>query len=189
MAGTTANYALRYQEVGDAPNGAVGLQNLANDVDAALLAIDAKITAINSMATSIASSTTDEVGFSNTSFAPGAVTVGTAFTAPASGAVLMLFSAQAQQNINAQATFVSIEVKTGGTVGSGTLAGTAANSDRALITGKAVNASAPSLLQAGRPVLYTGLTPGATYNVRMMHCVDGGSGTISYREVIVQPQL
>lgn len=189
MAGTTTNYALRYQDVGDAPNGAVGLQNLANDVDAALLALEAKINAINGLATGFTGTSTDEVGFSNTSFAAGATVVGSAFTAPASGSMVFLFSAQLQQNINAQSTFVSIEVKTGGTVGSGTLAGSAANSDRALICGKAVNASAPALLQATRAVYYTGLTPGATYNVRMLHCVDGGSGTISYREIIMVPQL
>ena len=189
MANSTPTYGLRYQEVGDSPNGAVGLQNLATDVETALTAIDAKIATINALATAAVTSTTDEIGFSNTTFAAGSSPVGSAFTAPPSGAVLLLFSAQAQQNINAQAVFVSIEVKTGGTVGSGTLAGTAANSDRAIITGKAVNASAPALIQAGRPVLYTGLTQGATYNARLMHCVDGGSGTISYREIIIQPQL
>ena len=78
MAGTTANYALRFQDVGDSPNGAVGLTNLANDVDAALLAIDAKIAILNGLANQSQSSTTDELSFANTTFAAGATSVGVA---------------------------------------------------------------------------------------------------------------
>jgi hypothetical protein len=189
MASTTPTYALPYQEIGDSPNGAVGQQNLAVAVEAALAGLDAKIATINNLTNSQSASSTDETGFTSTSFVAGAAPVGVAFTAPASGSVLIHFSAQLQQNINGQSTFVSAEVKTGSTVGSGSLAGSAANSDRALVCGKAVVSSGPALLQATRSVLYVGLTPGAAYNVRLMHCVDGGSGTVYFRDVIVQPQL
>lgn len=40
MAGTTPNYALPYQQLGDAPNGAQGLQDLATAVDTQLLRMD-----------------------------------------------------------------------------------------------------------------------------------------------------
>ena len=189
MSGTTANYALRYQDVGDSPNGAVGLTNLANDVDAALLAIDAKIATLNSFVNASASSTTDDLSIVSTSFIAGASPVGVAFTAPPSGEALIHFTFQIQVNINGQAAFGSVQVKTGSTVGSGTLVAAAANSDRAITVGKAVNASAPALVQATRTVRYNGLTPGASYNVQMLYCVDGGSGGVTYREVIVCPQL
>lgn len=189
MASVTSNYALRYQEVGDSPNGAVGLQNLANDVDAALLAIDAKIATLNALAPAFVGSTTDEASFVNTSFAAGASPVGVAFTAPPSGQVVIHMSGIISQAINQQAVFLSCEVKTGSTVGSGTLVGGAANSDRGITAGRAVNSGAPVLMQAGRPVYYTGLTPGASYNVRMMHCVDGGSGSVFLRELLVVPML
>lgn len=189
MAGVTTNYALRFQDVGDSPNGAVGIQNLANDIDAALAVVDAKIATLNSFDTTFTSSTTDEVGFTSTSFIAGGAPVGVAFTAPPSGKVKIDFTGQIQQNINSFACILSCEVKTGSTVGSGTLAGGAANSDRALICGKAVVASGPSHMAATRAVFYSGLTPGASYNVRLMHCVDGGSGSIFNREIIIQPQL
>lgn len=189
MAGTTGIYALRYQDVGDAPNGAQGLTNLANDVDAALAAIDAKIATLNSFSNASAGSTTDDLSVVSTSFIAGASPVGVAFTAPPSGEVLIHFTFQIQVNINAQTVFGSVQVKTGSTVGSGTLAGAAANSDRSVTVGKAVNASAPSLVQATRTVRYNGLTAGASYNVQMLYCVDGGSGGVTYREVIVCPQL
>jgi len=40
MADVTANYALPYQELGDSPDGATGLQDLAEAVDAVLLRMD-----------------------------------------------------------------------------------------------------------------------------------------------------
>lgn len=189
MADSTPVYGLPYLELGDPPDLAAGTENLAVDVETELIRIDAAIAAINGLAPASASSTTDETGFTNTSFAAGASPVGVAFTAPPSGSVLIHLSAILAQNINTQATFVSCEVKTGATIGSGTLAGGAANSDRGLTVGRAVNSGAVALLQAGRPVLYTGLTPGAIYNVRVMHCVDGGSGTVFFRELIVVPML
>lgn len=45
MPGTTPVYALRYQVGTDAPNGAQGLQNLAEDVEAQLVLVNAKIPA------------------------------------------------------------------------------------------------------------------------------------------------
>lgn len=190
MATTTgAPYNLRYQEVGDSPNGAVGQQNLATDVHAQLAALDAKIATLNSFTTAAATSTTDETSFTSTTFVAGASPVGVAFTAPPSGAVLILFGGMISQNINTFSAFLSCEVKTGSTVGSGTLAGAAANSDRALVCGKAVNSGAVAILQGSRHVLYTGLTAGASYNVRLLHCVDGGSGTVFLRDVAVIPQL
>jgi hypothetical protein len=189
VAGTTAVYGLRYQDLGDSPNGATGTHNLADDVEAALAALDAKIATINGLGPVSNGSTSDELSFANTSFAAGATSVGVAFTGPPSGEVLIHFTFQIQVNINGQAAFGSIQVKTGATVGSGTLVGSAANSDRAITVGKAVNASAPAIVQCSRAVRYTGLTPGSSYNVQLLHCVDGGSGSVTYREVIVQPQL
>lgn len=189
MASTTGTYGFPFLELGDAPNIAQGLEDLAEAIETKIIAMDAATAAINNLGPVSAGTTTDESGFTNTSFAAGGTPLGVAFVAPPSGAVLITLSAIASQNINTQATFVSIEVKTGATIGSGTLVGAAANSDRGITVGRAINAGAVALLQCSRRVLYTGLTAGATYNVRMMQCVDGGSGTLSYREIIVEPSL
>jgi hypothetical protein len=189
MADVTPVYDLPYQELGDAPDGPALGEDLALAVETELIRIDAAVAAINGMAPASVSSTTDEIGFTSTSFVAGASPVGVAFTAPPSGAVLIHLSAIVSQNINTQATFVSCEVKTGGTIGSGTLFGSAANSDRGLTVGRAINSGAVALLQASRAILYTGLTASSTYNVRVMHCVDGGSGSLFFRELIVVPML
>lgn len=191
MADSTPVYGLPYLELGDPPDLAAGTENLAVDVETELIRIDAAVAAINGLAPTSASSTTDEISFNNTTFAAGTTTVGIAFVAPPSGIVFVTISAILSQAINTFATFVSVEVKTGGTIGSGTLVGSAANSDRGLTVGRAINTSAPALLQASRRCLYTGLTNGATYNARIMHCVDSASGTgsIFFREVIIEPSL
>lgn len=188
---TTPVYAIPYPVLGDAPNGPSEMQALALGVEAKLILLDAAIAAINGMSTASASSTTDEAASSSTTFVPGASPVGVVFVAPPSGDAYIVFSSIFTSNIATFASFVSLEVKTGGTIGSGTLAGSAANSDRALICGRAVTAGGPALLGASRGVRYTGLTPGATYNARIMYCVDSASNsiTVTYREVVVLPQL
>lgn len=189
MAGTTTTYGFPYPELGDPPNGPDAVQDLAQAVEDKIELVDAAVTAITGLTHAFASSSTDETGFSNTTFAAGAAPVGVAFTAPPSGVVIVHFSVYMTQNINTQVTIASFEMKTGVTVGSGTLVGAAANSDRAIVVGRAVNAGAVAMAQSGNWTLYTGLTPGASYNVRMMHCVDGGSGTILYRQILVQPMV
>jgi hypothetical protein len=188
---TTPVYGIPYPALGDAPNGPSQIQATALEVEAELVRVDAAHAAVTGLANASVGSTTDEAASSSTTFIPGASPVGIAFVAPPTGEVLILFAAIFSSNIATHAAFVSCEVKTGGTVGSGTLAGGAANSDRALICGRAVVGSGPALLSASRHVRYTGLTPGATYNVRILYCVDSGSNsiTVTYREVFVQPQL
>lgn len=186
---TTPVYGIPYPALSDAPNGPSQIQATALEVETELARIDAAIATINGLDTAFASTSTDESGFTSTTFIPGGTVVGTAFTAPSSGKVAITFSCGFLQNINTNVTIISCEVKTGGTIGSGTLAGAAANGDRALVCGRAVNSGAVAQSQGSRRVLYTGLTPNATYNVRMMHAVDGGSGTITYREVLVEPLL
>lgn len=186
---TTPVYGIPYPALGDSPNGPSQMQALALEVEAELVRIDAAIAAINGLDVATAGTSTDETSFTSTSFIPGSTPVGTSFTAPPSGKVMVHWSGYLQQNINAQATILSFEMKTGGTVGSGTLVGTAANSDRAIVAGKAVNSGAVALNNAGNYALYIGLTPGSTYNVRLMHAVDGGSGTLLYRSIAVVPML
>lgn len=189
MADVTGTYGFPFLELGDAPNIAQGLEDLAEAIETKLIAVDAAIAAISGLAPNVASSTADELSFTNTSFAAGSTVVGTAFVAPPSGIIFCTISAVLSQNINTQATFGSVEVRTGGVLGSGTLVGSAANSDRGLTVGRAVNSGAIALLQASRRCFYTGLTPGATYNARFMHCVDGGGGSVQYREVMIEPSL
>lgn len=185
----TPVYGIPYPVAGDAPNGPTQMQALALEVETELVRVDAAIASINGLDIAFAGSSSDET-FASATFIPGTVVVGVAFTAPASGKVIVLFGGYIASNVNQNAVLLSFEMKTGGTVGSGTLVGSAANSDRAIVGGKAVNSGAVALLGAGNSALYTGLTPGATYNVRMLHATDpGNTSNAFYRQIMVQPQL
>ena len=186
---TTPVYGIPYPVLGDTPNGPSQMQALALEVENELQRIDTAISTINGLDVAFSGSTSDEA-FSSTTFVAGTVVVGPSFVAPASGKVLVHFAGYLASNVNGNAVLLSFEMRTGGTVGSGTLVGSAANGDRAVVGGKAVNSGASALVNAGNTALYTGLTPGATYNVRTMHATDpGNSSTAFYRQIMVVPHL
>lgn len=189
MADTTPVYGLPYQELGDAPDGPSLGEDLAGAVETELVRIDAAVAAINGLSHAFAGSSDDETGITSTSFIPGGTVVGTAFVAPPSGVVLAHFTFAMSQSQNGQVTQGSIELRTGAVVGSGSVA-VAASGDRAITVGRVVVTATPTQIQASRTCIFTGLTPGNSYNVRLMHVVSsGGNGSITYREVIVQPLL
>jgi hypothetical protein len=124
----------------------------------------------------------DETGFSNTTYGGGSNTCGVAFVAPTSGRVMVPFYAYFESN-GAQQAYVSVALREGGVVGSGTLVD-AATDTRALVAATAGEDKA-----SGSYRYFSGLTPGATYNVRVEHRVDsgGGTGDIFNRTVMVVP--
>jgi hypothetical protein len=183
----TPVYGIPYPVLGDSPNGPTQMQALALEVETELIRIDAAIAAINGLDVAFVGSTSDET-FASSTFIPGTVVVGTSFVAPPSGKIMAHFGGHISSDVNTNAVLLSFEMKTGGTVGSGTLVSTAANGDRAIVCGRAVNSGAVAQLAAGNTALYTGLTPGATYNVRMMHAADPGNTSHAfYRQIMIVP--
>lgn len=104
---------------------------------------------------------------------------GEVFVAPWSGRVLISWSAS-QTSSTTGVIFISPVVRTGGTVGSGTVV-LAASDDIAV-----VNAGTTSQ-RAGCQHLLTGLTNGTTYNVRLEHRTNTGTANASSRSVAVIP--
>lgn len=183
MPGTTPIYGLPYQSLDDPPHGPNLGQNLAEAVETELARIDAtpKPTQINDF-TSIAS-------FSNTTPAAGTPAAGFSFTAPPSGKVYLTVTGQIECAVNGNTALLGYEVRTGGTVGSGTVV-LGASFNRAVETSKAVNAGAAARITASNRFLATGLTPGATYNVQTMHWMSpAGTGTVSFRQILMEPVL
>ncbi|WP_330449828.1 hypothetical protein [Streptomyces anulatus] len=102
------------------------------------------------------------------------------FVAPTSGRIKWSLAARMEHSTT-NGVLVTAEVRAGATPGSGAIV------DQAADWGVSHYGTA-----AGRPgVSHTvsGLTPGASYNVRALHRVTGagGSGTVSLRELIVEP--
>lgn len=102
---------------------------------------------------------------------------GTTFVPPSSGRLLLHFSGVTVNSTTAD-TLISPVVRSGGTVGSGSVI--LAGDDN--ISVRSVTAA-----RSGATHLMSGLVGGNTYNVRLEHRVTGGVGTFSSRSVIAQP--
>lgn len=104
------------------------------------------------------------------------------FTAPASGAVIVHNSTDFFTSTTSF-VYCTVEVRAGGVVGSGTVFSAAGD-------GEAVkHQTNVQTFGFGRSRLITGLTPGATYNIRQMFRVSAGTGTYLNKHMIVEPQL
>jgi hypothetical protein len=139
---------------------------------------------------SVADSSGVEFDFTNTSYTAGIVEFcGVSFIAPGSGKVLVNYAAQVGNDSDA-ATFICPVMKTGGTIGSGTLV-TGWPADDSFAVSRRGTVGLVRFMRAGgaRMTVSGILTPGNTYNVYLEHKVGQGgtTGRIDERQIIVQP--
>lgn len=112
--------------------------------------------------------------------------LGTTFVAPISGRILVLVSAILQ--CQDAATVVSYEIRTGGTIGSGTVVQTPETENGAYASGGAGGAEIMNV--SGFQSNYiSGLTPNAPYNIRFMNYnADTVTRRAQYRKLTIIPQ-
>ncbi|MDR3079458.1 MAG: hypothetical protein LBV60_00765 [Streptomyces sp.] len=105
-----------------------------------------------------------------------------AFTAPLSGRVMLHINGRVQNTIDSAAGFLSAQVRTGSAIGSGSIVEDANDS-------RAIRGAGGSFDRVGITHLTTGLTPGATYNARLLHKTSASTSLASFahRELIVVP--
>lgn len=115
------------------------------------------------------SRTTSSTSFTST-LSPANI-CGTAFVAPTSGTVLVALRTQ-MQNSGVNYSGASFEVREGSTVGSGTVF-LAGDDERAMST------TSTSGEGQGITDYVSGLTPGATYNVSIVHRTTNGASTLT----------
>jgi hypothetical protein len=115
----------------------------------------------------------------STSYAAGTA-CGVVFYAPTTGRVLIEWRSFIDNNTAGAHTLLSIEVRTGNAIGSGTVV--LDPSDEYSLQHEGTNQ-----LRLGAFYPLDGLDPGDQYNVRLMHRVTGGTGTLDDREVMVTP--
>lgn len=149
-----------------------------------------KIKALDFPPTVHAEDSTSIPNISNTSYAAGSPEVGTTFTAPTSGRVLITVSAGIRNNAsNSDRVFVTCQVFLG-TSASGTEIQTPTASPFGVSTpGGSATADNQYLSRTG---VLEGLTPGTTYYARTMHVLSSAgtpanTGDIAYRGLIVAP--
>jgi hypothetical protein len=119
-------------------------------------------------------------------FAAGSPVCGVAFVAPPSGRVFVTVTGYLSSPSNTRRGFLSYEMKTGSTIGSGSSVITPADS-RAVVNSMAVTSGGPSFLHASFREMISGLTPGASYNARTMHAHQNGAINIWHRRILVEP--
>lgn len=104
------------------------------------------------------------------------------FVAPTTGRVLIHIAARMTNTVAGNASVISAEVRTGSTVGGGTVV-------EAADDGRAARQSGTPFNRVGITHLLTGLTPGASYNARILHknSASGNVASFAQRELIVQP--
>lgn len=151
------------------------------------------LTATNATVTNLTTSPTTGISavgsgsFTNTSGYAALATVAASvvFTAPINGKVRIFLNGRLVNTSNvATAFYISTEVRTGGTVGAGSVVLGPSNG-RAI--GTSVGASA-TIFEAGRADTLTGLTPGTTYNVQaMVICTSGSANDADQVTVEVSP--
>lgn len=123
---------------------------------------------------------TDFSAVASVPFIAGSPGCGVTFVAPPSGKVYITVSGYLQENTSGSFAFLGIELRTGGTIGSGTIL-------RSPTTNEAVGCSV-GRESASRELYVVGLTAGSTYNVRTMFCsTPAGTFDCYYREILVKP--
>lgn len=115
----------------------------------------------------------------STSYTTADMTVcGENFIAPASGKIMIHFSAQ-MDNSGADTILVSYHIRTGATINAGTDVVTPGDT-RAIALAQVNN------IEMGTSIMASGLTPGDSYNIVLEHRVTGGTGTLVDRRVAVE---
>lgn len=139
----------------------------------------------------MATESTAQTSITSTTAAAGSVNCGLSFIVPPSGILKITVAGSIAQSVDGNLTYLGWEIRTGGTVGSGSSAGWDFSTLRAITAGRPVNSGSAAVTQGSFPFLVglSGeLTVGNTYNVRTMHSVtSGGTGTVSNRILIVEP--
>lgn len=118
-----------------------------------------------------------QTGFTTTTYAYNNMAI--AFTAPTTGRVLVQWGGWLDSN-GANTVYLSFEVRTGSSIGSGSVVFAA--SDENAMYHLNTNQCAMGMFC---PV--DGLTPGGSYHVRLMHRTSGGTGSVDNQEVNVIP--
>lgn len=113
--------------------------------------------------------------------ATGGTSVGRAFTVPPSGDVLINYAGRMSNSGSTASTYITIQIRTGSTIGSGTVVLAASDT-------QAIDHAGSISDRNGAAYLFSG-TVGSAYNVQLLHKVEAGTGTFSQRQCCVTASL
>jgi hypothetical protein len=186
MATTTPNYGLRLPDDIGGVAGKGDLIDVTADIAASMSIIDTTMKDIDDDVIAcrhVGLAPLDSGTITSTSFVAtrtgGTNPTGVAFVVPDSGVVTIAWACGLLHS-GASFTICSFEIRTGGTIGTGTVHTAATDS-------RAIQATGTNEVQAGRTSRITGLTPGNTFNVQLMYRTQAATATINRVEVEVMP--
>lgn len=117
-----------------------------------------------------------------TSVLAPAGTCGVTFVAPQTGVVSIAVGAFFDNTLAASFTIASAQVRAGAVIGAGGLVVAATDDMAPYISGT-------DGLSIAREFVYSGLTPGDTYNAEILQRVTAGTGTYQRRTITVRPEI
>lgn len=124
--------------------------------------------------------TTDDAGWTTTAFAAPTPAAGTTFVAPLSGKVTIDWSVFGETNTAGVDARWTLELREGSTIGSGVVVVAASNNYVIITDGR---------IAAGNSRVVSGLTQGATYNVRILQRISAaGNADTFFQAITVYPQ-
>jgi hypothetical protein len=140
--------------------------------------------------------TSQNFTFTNTSSSAtsgGATSLGVTFVCPPSGLVYVTIGGYLYQSVAGNQSVLGWQLRDGGTIGSGTVR-LSPQDDNSIIIGETVDTSEPIVIGASKRTLLGGsfgfaIVPGNTYNIQAMHFVNGGSGDLEHRSILVEPVM
>lgn len=109
---------------------------------------------------------------------------GTSFVLPPNGKMLLDYGARMSNNAAGNGNFVTVVIREGSVIGSGTLVAGASDNNSVLVVNTAGNPN-----RQGVAFLFDTGTPGTTYNAYLEHRISGGLGTFDHRYMIATPAL
>lgn len=119
-------------------------------------------------------------------YAAGSPVCGTTFVAPPSGSVIVSMFGVVEQPINNGSSHLSFEVRSGVTIGAGSLI-FGASDEYSIVAGEAVNDNAPARASGTVRRMITGLTANAVYNARTMQRRTVNGGEVQNRYLLIEP--
>lgn len=172
---TTPIYGLPYPSLSDPPNGAAQIQALAEAVESELQRIDGTPAAVTA-------SDAGSVSTTSATYVALAGDPGVAFTAPASGRVIVHFAGAFDNTLADTFGMVAFQVRTGSLVGSGTIVVATNDND-------SIGTAGTNDTSFGRTTLVSSLIAGSPYNVQLLYKRFSGTGTSFFarRSVLVVP--
>lgn len=163
----------------DAADAPADFLSFASDVEDDIAAVEDKIDEL----TTWEHSELTDVTTTSTSSVNGSPVCGVAFVAPSSGKVEVSIYGDVANS--GGICLLGWRVRTGTTVGSGTVVDGSDTGDTHADVGRIV-ASSIRLGAGSHAIVVSGLTPGANYNIATYHSVTASTGTIRTRAVTVK---